>query len=109
MTYLTGHVIARTEFSLSYVSPPPQICLCMEGRGLSGPRSMLRPGHHLYEGGLGTLQGAPLHSHTETTYAGTRALMRHRVRVALYNRLFARSIVALYSGVGDKIPHVGKG
>jgi len=31
---------------------------------------MLRPGRHLYEG--------PLHSHTETSYAGTRAFMRHR-------------------------------
>ena len=35
--------------------------------------------------------------------------MRHRVRVALYNRLFAQSIVALCSGVGDKIPPWGKG
>ena len=32
---------------------------------------MLRPGRHLYEGGLGT--------DTETTYAGTRAFMQHRV------------------------------
>ena len=35
--------------------------------------------------------------------------MRHRVRVALYNRLFAQSNVALCSGVGDKIPPWGKG
>jgi len=28
---VTGHVIARTEFSLSYVSPHPQICVCMGG------------------------------------------------------------------------------
>jgi len=55
------------------------------------------------------VQGAPLHSHTQTSYAGTRALMRHRARVALYNCLFARSIVALSSGVGDKIPPWGKG
>jgi hypothetical protein len=55
-----------------------------------------------------TLEGAPLHSHTQTSYAGTRAFMRHRARVALYNRLFARSIVALCSGVGDKIPPWGE-
>ena len=30
---VTGHVIARTEFSLSYVSPHPQVCLCMGGEG----------------------------------------------------------------------------
>ena len=55
------------------------------------------------------VQGARLHSHIQTSYAGTRAIMRHRARVALYNRLFARSIVALCSGVGDKIPPWGKG
>jgi len=33
-----SHVIAKTEFSLSYVSPHPQICLCMGGGGVSvGP------------------------------------------------------------------------
>ena len=30
---VTGHVIARTEFSLSYASPHPQICMCMGGEG----------------------------------------------------------------------------
>ena len=35
--------------------------------------------------------------------------MRHRARVALYNSLFARSIVALCSGVGGKIPPWGEG
>ena len=55
------------------------------------------------------VQGAPLHSHTQTSYAGTRDYTRHRARVALYNCLFTRSIVALCSGVGDKIPPWGKG
>ena len=55
------------------------------------------------------VQGAPLHSHTQTSYAGTRAFMWHRARVVLYNRLFAQSIVALCSGVGDKIPRGAKG
>ena len=35
--------------------------------------------------------------------------MRHKVRVALYNRLFARSIVTRCRGVGNKIPLWGKG
>ena len=35
--------------------------------------------------------------------------MRHRVRVALYNRLFARSILTRRHGVGNKIPPWGKG
>jgi len=34
---------------------------------------------------------------------------QHRARVALYNRLFVRSIVSLCSGVGGKIPPWGKG
>ena len=35
---IRGHMIARTEFSLSYVSPHPQICLCLGGVGVSvGP------------------------------------------------------------------------
>jgi hypothetical protein len=42
---ITGHVIARTEFSLSYVSPHPQVCLCMGGGGVSmGPAVCLGPG-----------------------------------------------------------------
>jgi len=56
----------------------------------------------------GWVQGAPIHSHTQTSYAGTRVFMWHRARVALYNRLFARSIVALCSGVGGKIPPMGQ-
>ena len=68
---------------------------------------MLRPGRHLYEGGLGSRGPSPL-THT-TSYTGTRAIMRHRARVALYNRHFARSIVALCSGEGGKIPPWGKG
>ena len=57
------------------------------------------------------VQGAPPHSHTQTSYAGTgtRDNTRHRARVALYNHLFARSIVALCSDVGGKIPLWGKG
>ena len=35
--------------------------------------------------------------------------MQHSVRVALYNHLFARSIVALCSGVGGNVPLRGKG
>jgi len=104
---VTGHVIVRTQFSLSYVSPHPQICLCMGGRGLRGPRRMSRPGRHHYEGGLGTRGPSPL-THT-TSYTGTGAFMRRRVRIALYNRLFARSIFTRRRGVGYKIPPWGKG
>jgi len=53
------------------------------------------------------VQGAPLHSHT-TSYAGTRAFMQRRVRIALYNRLFAQSIVTRRRGVCGEIPPWGK-
>ena len=104
---VTGHVIARTEFSLSYLSPHPQICLCMGGRGLRGPRPLLRPGHHLFEGGLGTRGSSPL-THT-TSYAFCTPRHGGGVRIALYNRLFARSIITRCRGMGYKIPPWGKG
>ena len=68
---------------------------------------MCRPGRHLYEGRMGTRGPSPL-AHT-TSYADTRAFMRRRARVALYNRLFAQSIVTPRCGVGGEIPPWGKG
>ena len=68
---------------------------------------MYWPGHGFYEGVKGTRGPSPL-AHT-TSYADTRAFMRQRARVALYNRLFARSIVTCRRGVGVKIPPWGKG
>ena len=86
--------------------PHPQVCLCMGEGGVSvGPAICLCPGAISMKEDW--VQGAPLH--TQTSYAGTRALMRHRASVAHYNRLFAQSIVALCSGVGGKIPPWGKG
>ena len=55
------------------------------------------------------VQGAPLHSHTQTSYAGTRAFMRHRARVALYNLFFARSIVTRCLGMGGVFLPWGNG
>jgi len=54
-------------------------------------------------------QGAPTHSHTQTPYAGTREFMWRRARVALYNRLFARSILTRHHGMGDVFLPWGKG
>ena len=105
---VTGHVIARTEFSLSLMCPPtPRSACVLGGRGLHGPRHMSRPGRHLYKGGLGT-RGPSLLTHT-TSYAGNRAFMRRWVRIALNNRLFAWSIVTRRRGVGGEIPPWGKG
>ena len=67
--HVTGHVIARPEFSSTSTVPHPQVGLCMGG-GLNGPRSMSRPGRHLYEGRMGTR--GPIHLHTQTSYTGTR-------------------------------------
>ena len=47
--------------------PPPDLPVYGGGRGLRGPRRMLRPGRHVNEGGLGTRGSSPL-SHT-TSYA----------------------------------------
>ena len=55
------------------------------------------------------LQGAPPHLHTQTSYAGTRALIRRWTRIALYNRLFARSIVTRCRGVGFILIPWGRG
>ena len=60
---VTGQVIMRTEFSLLRVPPPPDLPVYGWGRGLRGPRHMLRVGHHLYDGGLGTRGPSPL-THT---------------------------------------------
>ena len=52
------------------------------------------------------VQGAPLHSHTQTSYAGTRAFMRHRARVAL----FLLGLLLPYAVVwATKYPRGGKG
>ena len=56
------------------------------------------------------VQGAPLHSHTQLHMQyGTRVFMWQRVRIALYNRLFARSIITCRRGVGGEIHPWGKG
>ena len=54
--------------SLLCVPPPPDLPVYGGGRGLGGPRRMLRPGRHLYEGGLGTWGPSPPHSHTHTSH-----------------------------------------
>ena len=41
------------------------------------------------------------HSHTQATYTGKRDLIRRQAQVALYNCLFARSIVTRRRGVGS--------
>ena len=98
--------LAAQVLSASTVPPPPGRPV-YGGEGLRGPPHMSQPRRYLYEGRMGTRGPSPL-AHT-TSYAVTRAFMRHRARVALYNSLFARSIVGLCSGVGDKIPPWGKG
>ena len=60
---VTGHVIAWTEFSLSYVSPHPQVCLCMGGGVCVGPALCLSPGAISMKEDW--VQGAPLHLHTQ--------------------------------------------
>ena len=55
------------------------------------------------------LQGAPPHLHTQTSYAGTRVLIRRRAGIALYNRLFAWSIITRRHGVRtQRFPAVGQ-
>ena len=49
------------------------------------------------------VQGAPLHLHTQL-HTHLYPTTRRRVRIALYNRLFAQSIVTHRRGVGYKIP-----
>ena len=72
-------------------------------RGLRGTRYTYRLGRHLYEGGLGA-RGSSLLTHT-TPYP----IPRRRSRIALYNRLFAQSIITRRRGMGYKIPPWGKG
>ena len=72
-----------------------------------GPCHTYRPGRILYEGRMGTRGPSPP-AHT-TSYAGTRAFMRRRVRIALYNCLFARSIITHCRGVVGEILPWGKG
>jgi hypothetical protein len=55
------------------------------------------------------LQGAPMHSHTQTTYAGTRVLIPQQARIALYNRLFGGSTVTRRHGVHGVFLPLGKG
>ena len=54
------------------------------------------------------VQGAPPHLHTQTSNAGTRALMRRRARIALYNHLFAQSIVTRHRSVRGVFPAMGQ-
>ena len=89
---VTGHVIAWTEFSLSQVSPTPRSACVWGRRGLRGPRRMLRPSAISMKEDW--VQGAPLHLHTQTSYAGTRDKPRRRVYNAVharYNRCCSRS------------------
>ena len=99
---------SRGPSSLSLTRPPtPQICLCMGGRGLRWPAACYGPGAISVKEDW--VQGAPPHSHTQTSYTRTRDNTRRRVRVALYNRLFARSFITHRRGLGYKIPPWGKG
>jgi hypothetical protein len=67
------------QFSLSYVSPHPQVCLCMGGEGsLWAPPYPVCLGPGAISMKEDWVQEAPLHSHTQTSYAGTRVFMRHR-------------------------------
>ena len=50
------------------------------GRELRGSHHTYWPGRHLYEGGLGT-RGPSRLTHTQTSYAGTRAFMGHWARL----------------------------
>jgi len=49
------------------------------------------------------------HSHTQTSYTGTRDLIRGRAGVALYKRLFARFMATRRRGVGSLFLPWGKG
>ena len=55
------------------------------------------------------LQGAPPHLYTQTSYAGTRALIRRQGRIVLYNGLFPRSILTRHRGVHGVFLPWGKG
>ena len=74
-----GHVITRTEFSLSYVSPHPQTprSACVWGGGVSvDPAVCYGPGAISMKEDW--VQGVTLHSHTQISYAGTRDNSRRR-------------------------------
>ena len=58
---------------------------------------------------LDWVQGAPLHLHTQLHTQVLGRLCGWRVRIALYNRLFAWSIVTRCRDVGGKIPPWGNG
>ena len=56
------------------------------------------------------VQGAPFHSKTQLHMQVLhRAFMQRQARTALYNRLFALSIVTRYHGVGGILLPWGKG
>ena len=54
------------------------------------------------------VQGAPLILHTQL-HSLLNPIPRRRLRIALYNRLCARSIITHRRGMGYKIPPWGKG
>jgi len=54
------------------------------------------------------VQGAPLHLHTQL-HTPLNPIPWRRLRIALYNRLCARSIVTRRRGMGYKTPLWGKG
>ena len=100
---MTRWVLPPLRPGISYASPTPRSACVWGGEGSPWARRMLRPGRHLYEGGLGTRGPSPL-THT-TPYP----IPRGRSRIALYNRLFTQSIVTRRRGMGYKIPSWGKG
>jgi hypothetical protein len=68
--HVTGHVIARPEFSNASTVPTPRLA-CVWGGGPLWALPMSQHGRHLNDGGLGTMGPSPL-SHIQTSYAGTR-------------------------------------
>ena len=67
---------ADRVLSLSTVPPPPGLLVYGGGRGTVGPAICLSLGAISMKENW--VQRAPLHSHTQTSYKGTRAFMRHR-------------------------------
>ena len=69
---------------------------------LHGPRHMYWSGRCLYEGGMSSMGPSFVRATnicTQTIYPGIRVHIRRWARIAIYNRIFARSIVTRCRGV----------
>ena len=88
-------------------SPHPQICLCMEGEGSPWvPPYVTAPAPSLWRR---TVYKGLLSTYTRNFIRILYPIPRRRVRIALYNHLFARFIVTRRCSLGYKIPPWGKG